>query len=278
MWAGWHVKPAPRRGREGPSPERRRSAVVPIEPPAATTTFAETSYSPAGHSDGTHAEKDTPVLDSQGFGARDGFDAVRERRRELDAVRPLFGAVRAAEVAEARATAAAQVERELLGVVAGLLAAFDEEPVVVVQEAGLEEVDSVLVHEPPRAGLDVRVREAGHGPGVEHALRGDERRPRVDDRRPAPHAAERERHRAVLREESAAVLVEGVGHLGLLAGELALREARALLDDEDPIARARERAEAFRDRPAARARADHDDVVSLLVHALRASHPRASAR
>ena len=58
-----------------------------------------------------------------------------------------------------------------------------------------------------------------------------------------------------------------------LPGELGLGEARALLDDEDPVAGVRERREALGDGAAARAGADHDDVVRPGVHARRASQP-----
>jgi hypothetical protein len=115
-------------------------------------------------------------------------------------------------------------------------------------------------------------------PALDHAFRCDQGRARVDDRRTAPDAAERERHRAVGRQKPAAVLVEGVGHVVFLAGELGLGETRALLDDENPVAGARERRKALGDSASSGARSDHDDVERPRVHARRASHPRASAR
>src|SRR5690606_40813080 len=103
------------------------------------------------------------------------LDALPLGVRELDAVRALFGGVRAAEVAERAAPAPLHVDRELLSAVARLLAPLDEEPVVLVDPLGRLEVDVVLLHELARAGGDVGVVEAGHAAAADHALGRDAR-------------------------------------------------------------------------------------------------------
>ena len=195
-------------------------------------------------------------------------------------MRALLGGVRAAEVAEARAVAALEVQRKLLGAVAGLPHPSTKSRLLSLSSSGGRRwtlFSSMNLRERLSTSACDETRDA---PAADDALRRDERRPGVDDGRAAPGAAERERHRAVGRQEAAAVLVEGVGHLHLAPGELVVEEARALLHDEDPVARPREGPEPLGDGAAAGAGPDDDDVVAFSIIAsrlLRASQPRGSA-
>ncbi len=224
-----------------------------------------------------HAHDHGALLDANRFGARHHLHAVPLRVRQLDAIGALLGTVRTPQIAQSRPAASLEVDGELLGAEAERPAAAHEEVVVLVDELGRQDVDVGLRHELPRATLDLVRREAGNAPPLDHARRRDERHAGVDHRGPTVERAEGQRHRAVGGEEAAAILVQRARHVELAAGELVIGEARALLEHEDALAVAHERAERLRHRPAPGARADDDDVVALLDHR-RASHPRALAR
>src|SRR5690606_5958522 len=116
-------------------------------------------------------DDDGAFLDAERLGAGDDLDALALGVGELDAVRALFGGVGAPEVAERAAPAPLHVDWELIRAVPRLLAPLDEEPVVLVDPLGREEVDVVLLHVLARAGGDVGVVEAGDVPAADHALR-----------------------------------------------------------------------------------------------------------
>src|SRR5690606_39207772 len=201
------------------------------------------------------------------------LDALALGVGELDAVRALLGGVGAPEVAERAAPAPLHVDWELIRAVPRLLAPLDEEPVVLVDPLGREEVDVVFLHVLARAGGDVGVVETGDVPAADHALRGDDRGAGVDDRRAAVGAAEGEGHGPLGGQEAAVVLVEGAGHVQLGAGELVVAEARSFLEDEDADAVADHGRERLGDGAAAGAGADDDDVGVLLDHASSSSGP-----
>src|SRR5205807_10144310 len=94
-----------------------------------------------------------------------------------------------------------------------------------------------------RAAPEIRVIETGNAPTANHALRRRQRCPGVDDGGSAIDLRERQGHRALGGEKAAAVRVEPVRHLQLPSRELGVREPRALLQDEDAMARQYEGAE-----------------------------------
>src|SRR2546422_2232139 len=85
-------------------------------------------------------------------------------------------------------------------------------------------------------------------------------------------------HRAVARQERAAVLVQRVRHLELATGELLICEPRTLLEYENAYAVAHQGSELLGYGAAARPRADDDDVVRPRGAHRLASQPRALAR
>src|SRR5439155_21455023 len=93
-----------------------------------------------------HAHDDRTILDAQRFGAGHDMNAAALRCGQLHAVRPLLGGIGAPEVAEARAPATTHVQRKLFSVVAGSLAAENEQPIVVVDLVRLEQMDAILRH------------------------------------------------------------------------------------------------------------------------------------
>src|SRR2546425_2025498 len=72
--------------------------------------------------------------------------------------------------------------------------------------------------------------EPRDAPGADDALGRRQRGPRIHDRRAAIRRRERQGHRAVARQERAAVLVQRVRHLELATGELLICEPRTLLE------------------------------------------------
>ena len=172
-----------------------------------------------------HPHRHRPLLDAQHLRARDHLHPGALRVRELHAVRPLLGGVGAAEVAEAGAAAAAQVQRELLRPVAHRPRTLQEEPVVVIDQLLRQQVDVVLLHVLPRAALHVGVVQPRHPPGADHPLRRGQRHAGIDHRAAPVGPPEGQRQSPLRAEEAAVGLVERRGHLQLAPGELVGRAA-----------------------------------------------------
>src|SRR5690606_2604665 len=125
------------------------------------------------------------LIDAQRLRARDHLDTTPLRFGQLHAMGTLLGAVRAAEVAQARAEAAADIDRELLGRVAGGAAAFHEQAVVVVDLVRPQQMHVVLLHVFRGPLGEVSCGEPGHAPAADHTFGRDERRAGIYDRRAA---------------------------------------------------------------------------------------------
>jgi hypothetical protein len=102
-------------------------------------------------------------------------------------------------------------------------------------------------------------------PPLNHPLRGNERCARVYDGGSAVRSAERQCHRAVGSEETAAVFVERGCHLQLAAGELVVAESRPLFDQEYASAAPDQWRKLLCNRSTPSAGPDDDDVVLQLV-------------
>src|SRR5437879_12692115 len=114
--------------------------------------------------------------------------------------------------------------------------------------------------------------EPRDAPGADDALGRRQRGPRIHDRRAAIRRRERQGHRAVARQERAAVLVQRVRHLELATGELLICEPRTLLEYENAYAVAHQASELLGYGAAARPRADHGDAARPRAAHRPASH------
>ncbi len=180
MCAGWQVNPSPtRRGsaaqaRTEEQGRRADRAAGEDDGPRADAVLARRPLRgqpfPAGIASPTPA-RTTARSSSRSASARVTTSTpARSALGELHAVGPLLRGVRAAEIAEARAPAPLDVDRELLGAVARVAAPFDEQPVVLVELLRRQEVDVVLRHVLSRARVEIGVVEAGHVPVADHPL------------------------------------------------------------------------------------------------------------
>ena len=188
------------------------------------------------------------------------------RARDVRDVHRLLGVLRAADRAHPGAEAAALVARDPCAVVAeGRGAALEQPAVPAVRLVG-HRPDAELRLDALEIGAEVglaRARDAvSLGPLLEDVVRRPIAGARVDGRRPADAAPERDRDgRPAERHREPAITVEEVDHRTRIPGEVLPGEEPALLEQHDVLATRRELA---RDDRAAGARAD-DDHIGLLV-------------
>jgi len=228
--------------------------------------------------DGTGDSHDHRViLDPQGLGPCHHFHPGCFGGRKLHPVGSHLGRIRASEVAQARSATAVHIHRKLLRLETDPSAAEFEQPVVVVDLALGKQVDVILFGEPPAASGDVVVVQSRHVPLPDHALRGDQRRARIDCGRSSVRPAERQRQRPLFREEATGILVKGSGHLRFRARVFVFLQPGALLQHEHLPSVRGQRGQCLCDRSTAGAGADDHRVGMDPVHR-RASQPRASAR
>ncbi len=204
--------------------------------------------------------------DPQHPAAGDHLDAGGLGGGELDDVGSLLGAVRAAQVAQSRAAAALDVERELPDPVTQGLAAGAEQPVVLVDLLGGQEMNVVLVAR--RAGPPVEVVEVelGHRPAVENLTRHAERGAGVHHGGPAERPSGGQRQGAVAGQDAAGVDEQPLGHLQLVTVAVLGLDPVAPLQHGDRDAGGAEPGQGLGDRAATGSRADDHHVDPAFSH------------
>ena len=263
--AGCTVRWRPSAPEPPPRPLRASSSGVWIAPAATTTASGadlEAAVRGRGLDAGGGAAADEDAL---GPGAGDERRARLERAREVDLAGVLLGARRAAEGADAGAPAAARVAAQVAARPAEPLgAAADRRRVAAGQLGGhLGDADRRLDALEDRVGD--RVDAVLGAPAREHGGRRAEAGARVDERRPARAAPERQhQRRAADRGHLAAVAVEPRERVARAAGRVREAARGALLEhDHAQPALGELRG---RDRPAGAA-ADHAHVGAQHRHA-----------
>ena len=211
------------------------------------------------------AREEDPVDPAAGVEPRAGG----LRARDIRDVHRLLRVLRAADGAHPGTEAATLIARDTRAVVA-------ERGGAALEQAAVPAVDVVGYRPDAELRLDVLEIGAEVGlacardavslrPFLEHVVRRPIAGARVDGRRPADAAPERDRDgRPAERHREPAVTVEEVDHRTRIPGEVLPGEEPALLEQHDVLATRRELA---RDDRAAGARAD-DDHIGLLVDVL----------
>lgn len=147
----------------------------------------------------------------------------------------LLRAIRAPQVAEARAPAPSQVHGELSGLVSRRDGPLLEEPVVLVDLPGRQLGNVVLIGVLSRTEHQVFRIQSRDTPGPDHSLRWMHRGSRVHQRGSPIGLPDGQGHGSIRSEEPSPIEIESVGHLQLMTVELGILKARPFLQDQHSL-------------------------------------------